>query len=128
MPLDSTNKINHIQAVVLKSFKGRQRNVTFVYFAAGVYTYTLVSVIMRPEQVIDPQIFDPSGGQPSLSADQQMVAPIGTNFVGVVFVADTTTNTAVGVAAALKYEIIEALPAGIVPGGTHIRVLLRRMR
>ena len=27
-----------------------------------------------------------------------------------------------------KYEIIEALPVGIIPGGSYIRVLLRRLR
>ncbi len=30
--------------------------------------------------------------------------------------------------AAPKYEIIEALPVGIIPGGSNIRVLLRRLR
>ena len=57
-----------------------------------------------------------------------LVAPITTNFTGVVMIADTATATAAGVAAALKYEIIEAKPAGIVPGGTHYIVKLRRFR
>jgi len=30
--------------------------------------------------------------------------------------------------AAPSYEIIEALPFGIIPGGSNIRVLLRRLR
>ena len=29
---------------------------------------------------------------------------------------------------AQKYEIIEVLPVGIVPGGSHLRVLCRRLR
>jgi len=57
-----------------------------------------------------------------------MIAPPGTSFTGVVYIADTTTATSSAVAAAPKYEIIEALPVGIIPGGSHIRALLRRLR
>lgn len=128
MPLDNQRKINHLLAVVNRSFAGRSRTVVFVYETAGIYTYTAVSAIMRPEQIVDPQIYDPSGKNPGLVADMQLVAPLGTNFVGVVYVADTPTATAAAVAAAPKYELIEALPVGIVPGGSHVRALLRRFR
>ena len=57
-----------------------------------------------------------------------MIAPLGTSFTGLVFVADTTTASAAAVQAAPKYEVIEALAVGIVPTGTHIRALLRRLR
>ncbi|MEO8955545.1 MAG: hypothetical protein ABI465_13375, partial [Ktedonobacteraceae bacterium] len=77
---------------------------------------------------LDPQIEDASGHAPVTNADMLMVAPLGTSFTGVVYVADTTTATTGAVATALKYEVIEALPVGIVPGGSHIRVLLRRLR
>lgn len=128
MPLDSTRKTSHIQSLVLRTFVGRQKTVVLVTLAGGAYSYTAVSVIMRPQEVIDPQIPDISGGQPRPRADQLLIAPLGTSFTGVVFVADTTTATAAAVQAAPKYEIIEAVPSGIVPGGTHVQVLLRRMR
>jgi hypothetical protein len=128
MPLDSQRKINHLQAVLARSWTGRQKTVVFVYQSGTSYSYTAVSVIFRPQAVIDPEIPDVAGGQPKLQADMAMVAPIGTNFTGVVYVADTTTATAAAVAAAAKYEIIQSVPAGIVPGGTHYQVLLRRLR
>jgi hypothetical protein len=128
MPLDNPRKIQHIKDVTTRSFQGRQRTVVVVYLAAGVYSYNAVQVIMRAEQVIDPQIYDASGHAPLTNADMLMVAPLGTNFTGAVYVADTTTATAGAVAAAPKYEIIEVLPVGIIPGGSHVRVLLRRLR
>jgi hypothetical protein len=127
MPLDA-NKAAHIQAVVPKTFAGRQKTVVFVYQASGTYSYSAVSVIFRPQAVIDPQIPDQAGGQPRQQFDMLMIAPIGTNFNGVVYVADTTTATASAVAAAQKYEVIEALAVGILPGGTHWHIFLRRFR
>jgi hypothetical protein len=127
MPLDA-RKTQHILNVVLKTFAGRQRTVVFVTLASGAYSYAAVQVIMRPEEVIDPQIYDASGQAPQRNADMLMIAPLGTSFTGVVYIADTTTATSSAVAAAPKYEIIEALPVGIVPGGSHIRALLRRLR
>lgn len=127
MPLDA-RKSSHILAVVARTFGGRTHTVTFVYLAAGAYSYVQQQVIMRPEQIVDPQVYDAGGNQPALVADMQMVAPLGTSFVGVVFIADTPTNTALGVAAAQKYEVVESMPVGIVPGGSHVRALLRRMR
>ena len=124
MPLDS-RKTQHILSVVPKTYAGRQRTVVFVSLASGVYSYTAVQVIMRPEEVIDPQIYDASGQPPVRNADMLLIAPLGTS---VVYIADTTTATSSAVAAAPKYEIIEALPVGIVPGGSHIRALLRRLR
>ena len=100
----------------------------FVYQSGGSYTYSVTSVIFRPQKVIDPQIPDAGGAQPKLENDMIMVAPLGTSFSGLVFVADTATATAAAVQVAAKYEVIEALPVGMVPGGTHIRALLRRMR
>jgi len=128
MPLDNSRKIQHVRDVTNRSFQGRQRTVVFVTLAAGVYSYTTMQVIMRPEQIIDPQIEDASGHAPITNADMLLIAPLGTNFSGVVYVADTPTATAGAVAAAQKYEIIEALPVGIIPGGSHIRALLRRLR
>ncbi len=127
MPLDA-RKTQHILNIVPKTFAGRQRTVVFVTLAGGAYSYSAVQVIMRPEEVIDPQIYDASGQAPLRTIDMLMIAPLGTNFTGVVYVADTTTATSSAVAAAPKYEIIEALPAGVVPGGTHVRALLRRLR
>ncbi len=127
MPLDS-RKIQHITQVVARTYSGRQRTVVAVYLANGSYSYSAITVIMRPEQVLDPQIDDANGHPPIANADMQMVAPLGTNFTGAVYIADTPTPTASAVASAPKYEIIEALPVGIIPGGTHIRVLLRRLR
>lgn len=128
MPLNTPQKINHIQAATNLTYAGRQRSVVFVYLAGGVYSYVATEVIMRPEEIIDPQIYDASGQAPTRTADMIIVAPLGTNFTGVVYVADTPTATAAAVAAAPKYEVIEALPVGMVPGGSHIRALLRRLR
>jgi len=128
MPLNTPQKINHIQAVTNLTYTGRQHSVVFVYLAGGVYSYVATEVIMRPEEIIDPQIYDASGRAPNRNADMIVVAPLGTSFTGVVYVADTPTATATAVAAAPKYEIIEALPVGMVPGGSHIRALLRRLR
>ena len=127
MPLDS-NKTAHIQAVTLKTFQARQKTVVFVYQSGGVYSYTAQQVILRPQNIIDPEIPNLAGRQPQQQMDMVLIAPITTNFVGVVYVADTTTASASGVAAAPKYEIIEALPVGIVPGGTHYIARLRRLR
>lgn len=57
-----------------------------------------------------------------------MQAPVSANFSNVVYIADTPAPTAASVAAAAKYEILEALPVGLAPGGSHIRVLLKRLR
>ena len=127
MPLDA-RKSQHILNVVSKTFSGRQSTVVLIYESGGVYSYTAIAAIWRHEQVVDPQIYDAGGTTPSLVADVQMIAPLGTNFSGVVFVADTVTATQAAVQAAPKYEIIEVLPVGITPGGSHLRVLLRRMR
>jgi flavoprotein len=127
MPLDA-NKTAHIQAATLKTFQGRQKTVVFVYQASGTYSYSAVQVIFRPQAIIDPEIPNLAGHPPQQQFDMLMVAPITTNFVGVVYIADTTTASAGAVAVAAKYEIIEALPVGIVPGGTHYLARLRRLR
>ena len=128
MPLDNQQKINHIQTVVTRTFAGRQKTVTVVYLIAGVYSFSLITVIFRHEEIIDPTVANAGGGQPISNADTQIIAPLSTNFTGAVFIADTANNTAGGVAAAQKYEIIEVLPVGIVPGGSHLRVVCRRLR
>jgi hypothetical protein len=127
MPLDA-NKIAHIQAVIPKTFAGRQKTVVFVYQAGGSYTYTAVQVIFRPQTIIDPEVPDALGASPKPLCDLLMVAPITTSFNGVVLIADTSTASASAVAAAQKYAVVEALPTGIVPGGTHIVAKLRRFR
>lgn len=126
MPLDA-NKIAHIQAVTQKTFTGRQKTVVFVSQTGGSYTYTAVQVIFRPQMIIDPEIPDALGASPKPTFDLLMVAPITTSFSGVVLIADTPTASASAVAAAQK-AVIEALPSGIVPGGTHFVVKLRRFR
>ncbi|HEY5005886.1 MAG TPA: hypothetical protein VII61_22185 [Ktedonobacteraceae bacterium] len=127
MPLDA-RKVQHIVQVVTRSFASRQRTVVIVYLASGSYTYVAVQGIMRSIQVVDPQIVDASGQALPHNADTVLIAPLGTSFAGAIFVADTTSPTASAVAAASKYEIVEVLPVGIVPGGSHQRIALRRMR
>ena len=128
MPLDNAHKTAHIQAVMQRAWQGRQKTVVFVYNTAGSYTYTAQTVIFRPQEVIDPQIPNDAGGVPQPRADMIMIAAMSISLVGVVYVADTTTATSAAVAAAAKYEVIEAVPTGILPGGTHYRVDLRRFR
>jgi hypothetical protein len=78
--------------------------------------------------IIEPEIPDAIGASPKPEFDLLVVAPITTTFSGVVLIADTTPASASAVAAAQKYAVIEAIPSGIVPGGTHIVVKLRRFR
>lgn len=114
--------------IVARTFGGRVKTVTGVYLTGGTYSYTQISMVFRKEQVIDPEVPAPSGGPPRTNADIQCIAPLGTNFVGCQYLADTPTATAAAVANAQKYEIIEVLPVGIVPGGSHLRVVCRRLR
>jgi hypothetical protein len=127
MPLNAA-KLSHIQTVIQKAWTSRQKTVVFVTLSSGTYSYTAVSVIFRPQQVIDPQILATSGGRPVPQFDMMVIAPLGTNFTGVVYIADTATATSGAVAAAQKYEVIEVLPVGMAPGGSHMRALLRRLR
>jgi hypothetical protein len=127
MPLDA-RKTAHILSAVNKTLSGRQKTVVFVYQSGGSYSYSAISVIFRSEKIIDPQIPNTSGAPPTLERDLIMIAPRGTSFTGLVFVADTTTASTAAVQAAPKYEVIEALTVGIVPTGTHVRALLRRLR
>lgn len=83
---------------------------------------------MRPLHVVDPQVYDPAGQPAPHATDMLMIAPLATNFTGAVYVADTTVPSVSGVTPAPKYEIVEAVSAGIIPGGTHLRVSLRRLR
>jgi hypothetical protein len=128
MPLNTPQKIAHVQAVTNASYIGRQKTVVFVYNSAGMLSYVTQQVIFRPQNSIDPQIPNLSGGAPGVPAEIAMIAPLTVSFSGVMLVADTTIASAVGVAAAAKYEIIEAVPTGIIPGGTHYAVALRRLR
>ncbi len=127
MPLDA-RKVQHLLQVVTRSFAGRQRTIVVVALVSGSYTYTAVQVIMRPAHVVDPQVYDSAGQPEPRSADMLMIAPLATNFTGAVYVADTTIASISGVTPAPKYEIVEVLPAGMLPGGTHLRVSLRRLR
>lgn len=126
MPLDA-RKAQHMLNAVTRTFAGRQRTIVVVSQTSGGYTYSSLQVIMRPVQIIDPQIYAAGGQAMPRNADTQLIAPLGTSFTGAVYIADTTLATAAAVANAPKYEIIEVLPAGIVPGGSHLRVLLRRL-
>jgi hypothetical protein len=128
MPIDNANKVAHISAAVQRTWQGRQKTVVFVYDSGGSYTYTAQTVIFRPQDIVDPQIPALNGGAPTVPADMIMIAALSISMVGVVYIADTSTATAGAGAAAPKYEIIEAVPTGIVPGGTHYAVALRRLR
>jgi hypothetical protein len=129
MPLDSL-KIAHIQSLYssTKIWSQRQKTVVLVSQSGSTFSYTTLSCIFRPQEVIDIEIPDKAGTKPKMQYDIYMVAPIGTNFTGVTYVADTTTATAAAVSAAPKYEIIEVVPVGLVPGGTRLVVFLRRFR
>ena len=127
MPMDA-RKSAHMASVVPKSWAGRQKTVTLVTESGGTQSYSPVTVIFRPLAEPDPTVADATGRPPALIADSVMMAPTTLSLVGVIFVADTPTATSGAVAAAPKYELIDVLPAGMVPGGTHQRVLLRRLR
>jgi hypothetical protein len=63
-----------------------------------------------------------------MKADALMIVPISISMTGVSYVAYTDVATALSVQNAEKYEVIESVPTGIVPGGTHWAVSLRRLR
>lgn len=127
MPLNAL-KVQHILQVIGQTFAQRQSTVVIVYLVNGSYSYSVLQAIMRPQMVPDPTLYDVSALSTPRSVDMLLIAPLGTNFTGAVYIADTTIASASAVAAAPKYEIIEVLPAGIVPGGSHLRVSLRRLR
>jgi hypothetical protein len=127
MPLDA-RKIAHIQQVVPQTWSGRQRTVVFVYASGGAHTYTPISVILKPQLELDPTIPDQRGHSPVPEVTALLIAPLSVSFSGVLCIADTTNATPAGVAAAVKYEVIEALPVGLPDGGTHYRASLRRLR
>ena len=81
MPLDA-NKIAHIQSVIPKTYTGRQKTVVLVYQNPGGsgYTYTAVSVIFRPQEVIEPEIPNLAGAPPRPQYDMLMVAPVTIDF------------------------------------------------
>src|SRR5437763_17091098 len=106
MPLTAAN-LSHIQTIIQKTWTSRQKTVVFVTLSSGTYSYTTVSVIFRPQQVIDPQILATSGGKPVPLFDMMLIAPLGTNFTGVIYIADTATATSGAVQASQKYEVIE---------------------
>ncbi|MBX5455905.1 MAG: hypothetical protein IRZ31_03305 [Thermogemmatispora sp.] len=127
MPLDA-RKAQHLLQLISRSYEGRQRSLVAVVLSGGSYSYRLVQGIVRFLHCIDPQIYDSSGQPPRPEADLLLIAPSGTDFSGVVYLADCTVASASAVAAAAKYELIEVVPVGLLPGGTHVRVLLRRLR
>ncbi|WP_376795833.1 hypothetical protein [Thermogemmatispora sp.] len=127
MPLDS-RKAQHLLQLINRSYVGRQRSLVAVVLGAGGYSYRLVQGIVRPLRCSDPQIYDSSGQPPRHEADLLLVVPLGTDFTGVVYLADCAVANAGAVAAAPKYELIEVVPIGLLPGGTHLRALLRRLR
>ncbi len=127
MPLDS-RKAAHLASVIPKTWAGRQKTVTLVTESGGTQSYSAASVIFRPISEPDPTVADATGRPLAGAADTVMIAPVTLSLAGVIFVADTPTATSAAVAAAPKYELIDVLPAGILPGGTHQRVLLRRLR
>jgi hypothetical protein len=127
MPLDP-RKIQHIQNITNASFSNRQRTVVLVTLSSGLYSYSTLLAIMRPLQILNPQVFDVSSSDALRNPDMLMLVPLGTNFTGVVYIADTPTATALAVSLAAKYEILEALPVGLAPSGSHVRVLLKRLR
>ncbi|GER82015.1 hypothetical protein KTAU_06530 [Thermogemmatispora aurantia] len=127
MPLDD-RKAQHLLRLINRSYAGRQRSLVAVVLNAGCYSYRLIQGIIRPLHCLDPQVYDSSGQPPRPEADHLLIAPLGTDFSGVVYLADCTVASAGAVAAATKYELIEAVPVGLLPGGTHLRVPLRRLR
>jgi hypothetical protein len=127
MPLD-TIKAAHIQAVTQKVFTGRSQTVIFVTLTGGSYSYQPVQAIFRPQTVVDPQLADEHARPPQPVSDLLMLTMTGVNYLGVLYVANTITATASAVALAPKYEIIVALPVGLIPGGTHVVSKLRCLR
>lgn len=127
MPLDA-RKTLHLLRIVALTFAARQRTIVLVTLINNSYGYTTLEAIMRPMRAIDPQVYDVGGQADPHIVDTLMLAPLGTSFTGVVYIADTPTATAAAVASADKYEIVEVVAVGLVPGGTHLRVSLRRLR
>jgi hypothetical protein len=129
MPIDSALKAQHVLDTLQRTFEGRQKTVVLVIQASGgSFTYVAIQAIMRSQQVIEPEIPTVTGLPPRLQFDTLLVAPLTVNFIGALYVADTVTASAAAVAVAQKYEIVEVLPVGLVAGGSHYSVRLRRLR
>ena len=129
MPIDNPLKAQHVLTVLERTFAGRQKTVVLVaQVASGTFTYTAIQAIMRAQQVPEPEIPSPKGGPPGAQFDTLLIAPLTVNFIGALYVADTAMASAVAVAGAQKYEIVEVLPVGILSGGSHYTVKLRRFR
>lgn len=126
MPLD-TRKATHVQNVFARSLAGRQKTVVFVTQNGSSYSYSAVTVIFRPQEVINLELPDKAAHSPRQSCDALIVASSTTSFVGVVCIADTPIANASAVQSARKYQVIEAMPVGILPGGTHMRAYLRHL-
>jgi hypothetical protein len=126
MPLDS-RKATHIQDALASSCAGRQKTVVFVTQIGSGYSYTAVDVIFRPQDVIDLELLDQNAQPPRPRCDALIVAAISTSFVGVVCVADTPNANASAVQNARKYQVIEAVQVGMIPGGTRIHAYLRHL-
>ena len=126
MPLDS-HKASHIQNVLARAFSGRQKTVVFVTQNGSGYSYTAVNVIFRPQDVVDLELPGKDALPQRPRCDALIVADISTSFVGVVCVADTPIATASAVQNARKYQVIGAVPIGILPGGTSIHAYLRHL-
>ncbi|GHO85785.1 hypothetical protein KSZ_37910 [Dictyobacter formicarum] len=127
MPLDS-RKQAHIQNLQARTLTGRQKTVVFVYQSGGSYSYQAINVIFRPQASIERQIPDRDGQLPRPVYDTLMLAPPGTSFTGLVMIADTATASAAAVQGAKKYQLIEAIPTGIAPGGSRVYAYLRRLQ
>jgi hypothetical protein len=125
MPFDA-NKAAHVAALVQRSFQGRQRSVVFVYQSGSSFSYVAQSVIWRPGHRLDPQVPDLAGSAPRADFDTLVIAPLSLNMTGVSLVADTGTASAGAVAAAAKYQVVEVVPSGIIAGGSHLVIRLRR--
>ncbi|GHO62429.1 hypothetical protein KSC_013210 [Ktedonobacter sp. SOSP1-52] len=103
MPLDN-RKAAHIQQMVNKSFTGRQRNIVLVTNTAGNYSYSAMAVVFRPDLAVDPQIPNQSGMPPHAQAELVLIAPLGTNLTGVVFIADRDHSSRAGCAQVRDYH------------------------
>jgi hypothetical protein len=124
MPLDA-RKATHVQNVFTRSLAGRQKTVVFVTQNGSGYSYSAVNVIFRLHEVINFELPDKAAQSPRQSWDALIVASITTSFVGVVCIADTPIANASAVQNARKYQVIEAIPVGILPGGTRMHAYLR---
>ncbi|GCF11207.1 hypothetical protein [Dictyobacter arantiisoli] len=124
MPLDA-RKLDHLKVVSARTWMGRQKTMMFVTQSSNTFSAVPCTVLFRSQTLLDLEIPNRNGLPAHQRYDALLVAPMTTNFAGVAYIADTASSTPAAILGARKYQVLETVPGGMLPGGTHITAYLR---